>query len=791
MAWLALALTLTAGEPPLAVWDNGGSRLTIARDGSLSLADAAGPVLSGAGVMIFGPNWQGGKQDGATVEEARADGDTATIRASIVEVASGKPWRLAQTVTRLAAGWRVSYELRPTAAVTVNEVSWIADLPIDRFAGKQLALWPDEDLKFPVQAPADHHFVAAGATRYLFDAGAPGQLTIDLDRARTCNVQDTRQWQGSVYQAFVKMLDNGRQVGPDEVLALTLTLKPHDATVYGSNRPTLVSAEPLKLAIKSIEAAAVGQLATCHVDLKGAWQTPFWQEQVALDATITAPDGRVQQRPGFFTQAFDRHVTAGSPPSEVLTPAGAPEWQVRFLPELPGAYQLTLTARDRSGTATAAATCQVAAGARRPWLRVSPTDHQYFEFDDARPYFANGCNICWAHHGAGSADYEDWFSQLAAAGGNYARVWMPSWGFGFEWGPPGSYRLDHAAQFDQTLAIAQDKGVYLKLTLESFRTFEAANPYAKANGGPCATVLDVFRDEAAQRMWRNRLRYIVARWGWSPNLLAYEQWNEINCVEGYQAPVVQAWERRMCAYLKQLDPRHLTVSSLGSFVEEPELWRSPELDFAQIHGYWHPTWHSTEFGKDMAQMVADHVAKIRGFGKPAIFAEFGLVDEKWGGSPRMADDPDGVHLHNGCWAALMAGAAGTAHLWWWDNYIAPRHLWSQFRGIAGYVADVPFTTAGFEPVTFEAQPAGLRATGLKGRGLTLVWLQNRAHTWWNVAEKHPIPPVSGGAVTVPGAAGRTVEVWDTGSGQRLRSFAATGDTLTVGEVATDVALKIR
>jgi hypothetical protein len=781
-----VATAAAAAEAPLVTWPEGPARLTVARDGSFSVDDGAGAAVSLGRLMVFDPQWNAGHQDGADVELAEVRDGAAHVRARLT--GPGKQvWTVTQTVRPVTGGWEFELVARPTAPAIVNEVNVVVDLPIARYAGTRLVLQPGDETKFPEQPPADHHFVSGGARRIVCGTAAAGQLVLDLDRRRTCMVQDTRQWKETVYQAFIQLLDHPRTVKPDEELRGRFTLRPADKTEYATTRVPLKSVAPLALGAVRVEAGAVGEPATAHVALKGTWDTPFWAEQVALDADITAPDGTVRHVPGFYSADFTRTIEDGS---ENLEPRGAPEWLVRWLPEQPGDYQLALTATDRSGSVHGEARATVAAGARRPLLRVSRTDSHYFEFDDGRPYFANGLNVCW-YGPHGTADYDQWFGDLAANGGNYARVWMPPWAFGFEWGAPGDYRQDRCAQFDYVLALAQQKGIYLKVCLEFFRTFDARNPYAKANGGPCATVLDVFRDEAAKRMWRNRLRYVAARWGWSANILGWELWNEINCVQGYDAKVVQPWEREMAGAMKKLNPQHLTVSSLGSFVEEPELWRSPEMDWAQIHGYWHPSWHSTEFGKDMAQMVADHVAKIRDFGKPAFFAEFGLVDQDWGGSPRMKDDPKGVHLHNGLWAAMMAGAAGTAHLWWWDNYVAPQKLWWQFKPVAAYIAGVPFNTGGFTPIRVDTATPGLRVTGLKGTAMTLLWAQNRAHTWWNTAEHKPMAPVTDATVTIDGARGRSVEVWDTWTGERRRIFTADSDTLALGTVDTDVALKIR
>ncbi len=813
---LSLLLLLTAGAHaaeapgPLQSLQVGEARLDLRRDGSFALTQGATTLVTDGRLLLFGPNWEGSDQRAAAVEEAGAG---ARIRCRLTEKASGKAVEIAQQVTRAANGFRFEYAVKPLAPMTLNELSLVLDLPIETFKGKRLLLAPRVASRFPVERPANRHFVSAACTHFVFGAGPPNLLTLALDEPAACNVQDTREWNGTQYQAFVKLHAGLKAVGPDDHWRLAFTLIPNDPERRETPVVDLNSDKPLRLGAVRVEPEAprVGRTLTLHVDLQGTWKTPFWQEEVALDALFRGPDGREVRVPGFYTQEYARKRAGASPGMEVLTPAGAPEWQVRFLPESEGSYDVLFQAKDRAGKSVEERRrIVVAAGQRRPFVRVSRTDPHYFELDNGEPYFANGLNVCWYRPTGGTYDYDRWFGRLSEAGGNFARLWMPEWAQGFEWGRPGEYRLDRAWQMDAILRLAEEKGIRIKLCLENFRSFTAGNPYAKANGGPCDRVMEFFTHPEAKRMWRNRLRYAAARWGYSPNLLAWEFWNEINCVaEGetdpatrYNAKVVQAWANEMAPYLRQTDAgRHLIVNSLGSFQLEPELWASPQIDFAQMHGYWHPTLAaSREQGKDMAQMMAERVAQIRGFGKPALFAEFGLVNDKWGLSPRVQDDPEGVHLHNGLWGAMMAGAAGTAHLWWWDNYVDPQELWGQFRGVAGFSAGVPWARQGFQPLTARAEPTGLRVMGLRGRDMLLLWAQNRAHTWWNVAEKQPIPPVEGGRIMVPAPAaaptGRacTVEFWDTTTGRRTDARQVTpgpdGLAIDVGAVAKDVALKV-
>ncbi|MBI2297533.1 MAG: hypothetical protein HYU66_01045, partial [Armatimonadetes bacterium] len=231
--------------------------------------------------------------------------------------------------------------------------------------------------------------------------------------------------------------------------------------------------------------------------------------------------------------------------------------------------------------------------------------------------------------------------------------------------------------------------------------------------------MDFFSNPEARRMWQNRLRYVIARWGYATHLLAWEFWNEINCVFGYakRSQEMIDWSAAMGDYLHQHDPwNHLVVNSLGSFELDDRLWKLPQLDFAQVHGYWHPTLAaSKDTGKDMGEMVPLWLTKIRDFGKPALFAECGLVNDRWGPSPLSAEDRDGVALHDMLWAGLAAGGCGTAMMWWHDNQVDKYDLYGQFTPVAKFAADVPWDTAGFRPVTAEASDPRVRALALLGR----------------------------------------------------------------------------
>jgi hypothetical protein len=54
------------------------------------------------------------------------------------------------------------------------------------------------------------------------------------------------------------------------------------------------------------------------------------------------------------------------------------------------------------------------------------------------------------------------------------------------------------------------------------------SPYNKANGGPAATPTEFFTSKKAQLRYKDKLRYIIARWGYSTHIAAWELFNEID-----------------------------------------------------------------------------------------------------------------------------------------------------------------------------------------------------------------------------------------------------------------------
>lgn len=76
------------------------------------------------------------------------------------------------------------------------------------------------------------------------------------------------------------------------------------------------------------------------------------------------------------------------------------------------------------------------------------------------------------------------------------------------------------------------------------------NPYNSVNGGPRDDPACFADHPDAVKYWNQRMRYIVARWEYSPNIMSWEFWNEVNWTPLASEPILGPWIQRSAAVLR-------------------------------------------------------------------------------------------------------------------------------------------------------------------------------------------------------------------------------------------------
>jgi len=443
-------------------------------------------------------------------------------------------------------------------------------------------------------------------------------------------------------------------------------------------------------------------------DLDGTFLNPYNPAEIRVDAYFTLPDGEVLVQPGFYTQDYELHQDGDI---ETLTPVGDPVWKVRFSPTETGTYQYYIQAAEgTSATKTPQSTFEVAASGDAGFIRISPTNRRYFETQNGAPFFGIGLNVAWwQQEEGGISKYKTYFDRMGEHKANLARVWMTNSGMDQGWilsiqdqTLGADYNLQEAWMFDAILELARQNDVRLILTLDDVNQYGHSwnwdvNLYNSANNGPCETQSEIFTNEEAWEYQDRVYRYIVARWGYSPNILSWELFNEIDELRwsdqaNFNSDDLVDWHAEKARFIKSIDAhQHIVNTSTGSFKTHPYLYEAlDDIDYAQIHFYYVPEWPwypSDPEGRDIAALTryySNQVTKSVS-DEPAIVGEFGLSGAGWGESTDVEHDDQGVHLHNALWSSLMSGMASTGLSWHWNAHEQfDTTWWRHYTAIANF-----------------------------------------------------------------------------------------------------------
>ncbi len=449
----------------------------------------------------------------------------------------------------------------------------------------------------------------------------------------------------------------------------------------------------------------------------------FDPDQIAMDATLVAPSGASMTVPAFWYQGFARGAADPGKAAQDGLAAEPACWRLRCTPTEPGEYRLTLhwSVAGKDAPESVSAAFSVAAAppsAPAGWVRVGP-GRRYFETSDGRPLRLIGENVCWPDRTEN--DYGPWFASMAAAGENFARIWLCPWWAGLEHVPGtlNRYPLAEAWKLDQVFDLADRNGIYLLLCLDHHgmyqvdnkswggkNNFWATNPYSKVQGGPCENPNDFFTDPAARRIYEKRLRYVVARYGYSRRLLAWQFFNEIDNVftRGLNGPDVIAWHRDLGQWLRAHDPYgHLITTSLTGGSDRPEMWELPEMDFTDYHSYSDPA-----LGRKIAALSEDF---HRRYGRPVLIDEFGVSAASWS----LASDPYLRGFRQALWSGALGGSVGTSMSWWWQD-IDKDGAYTLYATLSKVLGDAGWRDGAWEPARVASPSETPAVLGRAGPG---------------------------------------------------------------------------
>jgi hypothetical protein len=335
-----------------------------------------------------------------------------------------------------------------------------------------------------------------------------------------------------------------------------------------------------------------------------------------------------------------------------------------------------------------------------------------------------------------------------------------------------------------------------------------------------------------QKAW---WRYLQARWGYSPNIHSWEATNEgdpwrdthyqltdemgkfMHCeVFGVD---VSIGDGQRCVY--DHPNSHMATTSFWHSFPATQFWDNnsyPNVDYADVHAYIStsavgiPDPELEKMQWDAAYYHLGHSQTLGGWdiGMPVVRGEAGIdsLDQQVE-QPDLAQDHNGVWLHNYLWSTVDPGALVELY-WWGDNRETQpgpdgsAGLHEIYRYFHDFMQKIPLNNGSYQDANANASDSMLRVTGQKDlqNNRAHLWVQNINHTWKNVVDG--ISGISGlsGTITVDSFSPNTTLVieWHTFTSQGLPTIiytTATTDSsgilvlsLPDNPAITDVGIKI-
>jgi len=314
------------------------------------------------------------------------------------------------------------------------------------------------------------------------------------------------------------------------------------------------------------------------------------------------------------------------------------------------------------------------------FVRINPEHPQTFLRGEGGTYFPVGMNIGWDMGKQG--DVVAFLERLAAAGGNWTRIWMCHWDDkNLDWAqgrmvPPGEIDLKAAEKWDRIVAAADRLKVPFQMVLQHHGQYSTEvdanwqdNPWNKAKGGFLEKAADFFTDPRARLLTKRKYRYIVARYGYSPSVMAWELFNEVEFTADGKTPegrrAILAWHEEMAAYIRSLDPNRHLITTSAPGLDDP-VWNV--TDFYQQHSYPpDPLAGAGGFGSDPLAL-----------GRPIFYGEIGSM------APGGQSQGDGGRvLKNILWGGIFSGAGATAQYWAWDQ-VDREQMYPLITAVSGF-----------------------------------------------------------------------------------------------------------
>lgn len=476
------------------------------------------------------------------------------------------------------------------------------------------------------------------------------------------------------------------------------------------------------------------QKAEWDIELTASFVNPYDLNELTLDMVITSPSNAKLVLPCYY-------VTGKS--------GSKSQWKARFTPREAGKYSYQLELKKATGESFSTDEMSFVAKASKSKGFLNPNNLWTFKYDNGTLFRGIGKNICWESRDEDDSKYfkklhEDkrfnynyMLKKLAANGGNFFRTWMIYWNLPVDWkkvqnnsryqNTENYYNESGMKRMDELVQLCDSLGIHMMLALESHVGLMGSgwetSSYNVLNGGAAKTPTEFFALPAARAQYKNKLRIMVARYGYSPSIGAWEFFNEVDNAmynggpdNQIPADVVADWHNEMSTFLKSIDPYKHMVTTSVSHRDIPGMNDLKNMDINQRHIYKNTA--------GIPSTLMDYTAKHQ---KPYIIGESGY---EWDWSKdfnAIAPEMD-ADFRRALWLGLFNPTPVLPMSWWWE-FFENRGMMSYF-GIVKKLNDEMLLTGkgSFEKMNVKANGSSMEVYSLACGSNKYVYLYNASQT---------------------------------------------------------------
>lgn len=496
---------------------------------------------------------------------------------------------------------------------------------------------------------------------------------------------------------------------------------------------------------------------------------PYDSSIIYVYGEFWSPSGLYYKSNAFYYEGFTKSdYSCGNKPylCESLTSNGIQNWKIRFTPNEIGSWKFIIKAVDVNGVTKFPALIKhkyfsCVESSNKGF--ITKANSKFLERTTGEFYFPVGENLCWYNNEPifgnetyGTNEYAYYINKLSQNKSNYIRVWLDyyegialvGWDYTTNMNYYDLFNQKDAWQLDEIFKYADGKNVNIMLTLFVYGYMQNSwwdnqNPFNSdvGMGGPINTPYEFFSNQTAINKTKEIIRYIVARWGYATNLVAWELFNEYNQLptqNSYQPPTsfysdANSWHFKMYNYISNIDPfNHLiTTSSIAD-------WNNPnysdqvllfqEMDLTQRHDY-----------KSISALEDFQYHFFYETNETHVEMNNPVMAEEWGYGifEGSLNDPMGFNFHNTLWSTSFSTSFGSAAPWWWEFYIEPQNLYYMFQPVSDFMNSLETPSESFSSQFLEQN--GLRSYFMSNNNIVDTiygWVQDMNFTYPNLYNFH-------------------------------------------------------